>query len=317
MTIQRAPLALIDGTHGVRIACRLLGDRARPPVVLTSGIGCGPVFMNRIAQELARDHFVIYWDYRGHGPSGASRPVRSYRIADHAADLERVVRVFASDVAPVMVAFSMGVQVAIEWTRIARTPAAGFVFMLGVPRNPMHRTVVLRRPAARLTRGLARTTKPLLPLLQGASKLVLRTPMTYLLARSLGVVRPNCPPQDFADFVRYATDVPLDAYLGCVAALLEHDATDAFLGIREPVLMLASEHDVFIDPKECRAFAARHAHARFELLRAAGHAGMVELGHEVAERVQRFMQAQRIGRVASRADVPDAAPSLEVIRRSA
>lgn len=284
---------MIDGAHGVRIACRLLGDRSRPPVVLTSGIGCGPVFMNRIARELAHDHFVVYWDYRAHGTSGAARRVASYRIEDHAADLERVVRVFASHAPPVMVAFSMGVQVAIEWTRRAHSPAAGFVFMLGLPRNPMHRTVLLRKPAAHLTRGIARTAKPILPLLQGASKLVLRTPLTYLLARSLGVVRQSCPPADFADFVRYATDVPLDAYLGCAAALLEHDATDAFLRIREPVLMLASEHDVFIDPAECRAFAAKHAHARFELLRSAGHAGMIELGHQVSERVRHFVESHR------------------------
>ena len=94
---------------------------------------------------------------------------------------------------------------------------------------------------------------------------------------------------DFSEFLRYATAVPLDAYLRCCAGLLEHDATDAFMQIREPMMMLAGEHDVFINFDECRAFARRLPNARFEALQCASHAGSIEYGTFVASRVRSFL----------------------------
>jgi pimeloyl-ACP methyl ester carboxylesterase len=190
----------------------------------------------------------------------------------------------------------MGVQVGVEWTRLRSGHARAHVLMLGLPRNPLHRTLLLRRPAAVLAEGIAIGAGPLLTALQPAARAALRTPVTYLLARSLGVVREGCPLGDFSDFVRYATSVPTDAYLRCCAGLLDHDATDAFVRIREPVLMLAGEHDVFIDIDECRAFAARLPNARFEALGCASHAGSLEYATWVAWRVRAFVQEQEQGR---------------------
>lgn len=299
--IDEGTLIHISGADRVRIACRVLGVEHDRTVILTSGIGCGPVFMNRVASELARDHKVVYWDYRAHGESDTASAGSGYGIADHAADLDHVVRAFCDGERPVMVAFSMGVQVNVEWTRTNPGRAAAHVYMLGVPRNPMHRTVVLRKRAARIAEGIAVGARPLLHLIQPATRAALRTPITYVLARSLGVVREGCPFGEFSDFVRYATAVPLDAYLRCCAGLLEHDATDAFLRVQEPVLMMAGEHDVFIDYDDVKAFAELHPRAKFEPLNCASHAGSLEYGTFVAGRVRAFIDRNvpRIGRSAA------------------
>jgi homoserine acetyltransferase len=105
----------------------------------------------------------------------------------------------------------------------------------------------------------------------------------------MGVIREGCPLRDFSDFVHYATDVDFDAYLQCAAGILEHDATDAFMAIKEPILMLGGEHDIFINVDDCRAFASRHPHAKFEELQCASHAGSIEYGSYVAGRVRNFM----------------------------
>jgi pimeloyl-ACP methyl ester carboxylesterase len=289
--LQNAERRQVRGADGVMLSCWLTGRRGARPVILTSGIGCGPVFMSKVASELARDHRVVYWDYRGHGTSERAPAEGGYRIRDHARDLDFVVSAFAASERPLMVGFSMGVQVSIEWTQLRPARALGHVYLLGLPRNPMYRTVVLRRRAARLTEGFAHGAAPLLQLIGPATRAAVRTPFTYLLARSLGVVRPGCSRAEFSDFVRYASAVPLDVYLQCAAGLLEHDASEAFGRIREPVLMLAGEHDVLIDPEECRSFAARLPSARFELLCAAGHAGSLEYGTYLAKRVRAFVRA--------------------------
>lgn len=287
-SLQHATEVFLATPQGLRIACRVFGNSRGPTAVLTSGIGCGPVFMDAIASELARDHRVIYWDYRAHGASDTA-PDGDYSIAAHAADLGAVIDAFAHNGHPILISFSMGVQVAVEWTRTHPTDAASYVFMLGLPRNPVHRTRVLRKPAARFATGLARHGEPLLSFLHPFSKAALRSATTWRLAKSLGLIDPQCPREEFLQFVRYATDIPLDAYLGCCAGLLEHDATEVFERIRQPVLMLAADDDLLISSEECRAFSERLPQARFESYRYASHAGSIEYGTYVAGRIRRFL----------------------------
>ena len=76
----------VTGPHGNRLACTLFGEQHQRTVVLTSGIGCGPVFVRTLAREFAKDHRVVYWDYRSHGRSDLAPAGTGYSIAEHAAD---------------------------------------------------------------------------------------------------------------------------------------------------------------------------------------------------------------------------------------
>ena len=291
VTLEQAKKVFIAGPGGNRLACRILGPHHHRTVVLTSGIGCGPVFLHAIARELARDHRVVYWDYRSHGESDLAPPGAGYTIAEHADDLDKVVRAFVpNDQNPIMVGFSMEVQVTIEWSRFNPDRAGAYVFMLGVPRNPMHRTIILRRQAARLAERIGRHGRPLLNVVQPATNLAIRTQLTYEIAKSLGFVARGCPRDEFLDFVHYATSVPLDAYLRCAAGILDHDATDTFERIRQPVYMLAAEGDVLINAEDCRRFADNLPQARFEQLSYASHAGSIEYGTYFAGAVRRFLR---------------------------
>jgi pimeloyl-ACP methyl ester carboxylesterase len=283
----------IDGPDGNRIACHVSGRPTGPTAILTSGIGCGPVFVRDIARELSRDHRVVYWDYRGHGASSPAPRGTGYRIHDHARDLAAVVDAFAGDEPPIMISFSMGVQVHVEWTRRRPGRAAAHVMMLGVPRNPLHRTVLFRKRLGHAAERAARAWSPVLRLAQPAVKTALRTPLTYAIARACGGLRPSCPPREFGEFVRYATEVPLDAYLQCAAGLMKHDGTDAFLEIDEPVLMLAAEHDLLIHRDDCRAFAERLPHAQFRTIRATGHASALEDAPAITASIRRFVDQSR------------------------
>ena len=291
VALNQARKVFITGPGGNRLACRILGAHHHRSVVLTSGIGCGPVFMHAIAKELARDHRVVYWDYRSHGESDLAPPGAGYAIAEHADDLDKVVRAFVpQDQQPIMIGFSMGVQVTIEWARMAPNRAGAFVFMLGVPRNPMHRTVILRRKAAWLAERIGTHGRPLLQMVQPVSNFAIRTQLTYQLAKSLGFVARGCPRDEFLDFVHYATSVPLDAYLRCAGGILEHDATDTFTKIQQPVYMLAAEGDMLINADDCRRFADQLPQARFEQLSYASHAGSIEYGTYFAGAVRRFLR---------------------------
>lgn len=292
-TLHGAKRVDIEGACGQSLECRVLGTGRGSTVILTSGIGCGPVFMEAVAAELARDHRVVYWNYRGHGASAPAPRGCGYSVRDHARDLDAVVRTFAGNEAPVMVGFSMGVQVTIEWARMRPDAAQAFVFMLGVPRNPLQRTRILGKLTAQAIEQLASRVQPLLALGEPLVRGSFRSLPTYSVARALGAVQATCPPDAFEDFVRFATDVPLDAYLRCAAGLLAHDATEAFRALRQPVLMLAGERDVLVSEDECRAYAAQLPQAEYVMLPGGSHASALELGDNVARRVRSFLEARR------------------------
>jgi pimeloyl-ACP methyl ester carboxylesterase len=297
MSLQQARTALISGPGGNRLACRILGAEHGRTVVLTSGIGCGPVFMGSIARELAKDHRVVYWDYRSHGDSDLAPEGSGYSIAEHADDLDKVVRAFVPEhESPIMIGFSMGVQVTIEWSRLLPDRAGAYVFMLGLPRNPMHRTVLLRSKAAWLADRIGVHGRPLLRVVQPMANYALRTQLTYEVAKSFGFIAQECPKEQFLDFINYATSVPLDAYLRCASGILEHDATDRFLAIEQPVYMLAAEGDLLIDAEECRRFAERLPQAHFERLSYASHAGSIEYAVYFAGAVRRYLRRLALAR---------------------
>ena len=290
-SLLQANTAYVSGSEGNRLACRVLGETHKRTVVLTSGIGCGPVFVESIAAEFAQDHRVVYWDYRGHGDSDVSPKDGGYTIAEHASDLDEVVKTLVpNDEYPIMIGFSMGVQVTIEWSRLNPNRAGAFVFMLGLPRNPMHRTLLLRSQAGRLAEGIGRYGSFVLKAIQPAVASAIRSRLTYQIATKLGWVAKDCPRDAFMDFLQYATTVPLDAYLRCAGGILEHDATAPFLKITQPVFMLAADDDLLIDANEVRRYADMLPQAKFEKLQYASHAGSLEYGTYFAGAVRRFLR---------------------------
>lgn len=288
--IPSALRTVVVAPGGNRLVCYSLGNEGCPTAILTSGIGCGPGFLEAIARELSHDHHVIYWDYRGHGQSDLAPSGQDYSIPRHADDLDAVVAHFATEQPLVMLGFSMGVQVTVEWSRRCPNRPTAYVFMLGLPRNPLHRTVLLRKPAAWLAERIGRHARPALEVAHPFVKTALRTRVTYHAAKAFGFIQPGCPKEGFLDFVKYSTEIPPDAYLRTAAGILQHDATDAFLRIERPIYMFAADGDVLINAEDCRQFADAHPNAKFEALSYASHAGSMEYGVYFAGAIRRFLK---------------------------
>lgn len=282
----------VPGAEGNRIACQVAGPEDGPPVVLTSGIGCGPVFYRHIAPDLARDHCVVYWDFRAHGASDLAPDGRSYAIVDQARDLEAVVQALTRR-PPVMVGFSMGVQVTVEWARRWAGSAPGYVFLLGMPCNP------LRSHPAFGNRRLQRAAKAFLdagpgaalPLFHPLSKATLRSRISYPMAVRWGLITSSFTKEDYAEFVRYSSAVRPDAYLRTGLGVLEHDGIDFWRELAAPVLFIAAERDRLVPARECSSVAPLLTNGVYEELAGASHAGTVEAGLALARRVRAFVES--------------------------
>ena len=73
---------------GLRFHVQTLGDPSAPPVVMVHGMVTGTIasWYFGLAPVVARDHYVLVYDQRGHGRS--ERPATGYGLARLAADLD-------------------------------------------------------------------------------------------------------------------------------------------------------------------------------------------------------------------------------------
>ena len=292
-TLLGSPVT-IEGPGGNRIACQVAGPPDAPPVILTSGIGCGPVFYTFIGPELARRYRTIFWDYRAHGDSELSRDRKAYRVVDHAGDLEAVVRTL-TDRPPLMVAFSMGVQVTLEWIKRYDTSGIpGYVFLLGMPLNPLHNSwfwgskTMRRTLNGLLNVGGDRVVHRLHPL----SKAVLRTRFSYAVALKMGLVTPDFSWRDYYEFICYSSGVRPDAYLRTAVGVLEHDATAVWDKLETPTLFIAADGDMLVPARDCEGFSGGLTAGRYEELAGRSHAGTVEEGQRLARKIGEFVDAR-------------------------
>ncbi|OJA47974.1 short chain dehydrogenase [Burkholderia ubonensis] len=96
---DEAPLALFDSvctetavaSGDLTLAVRTWGDPARTPVVLLHGYPDNSSVWQRVAPLLARQHYVIAYDVRGAGLSGAPRRTADYRLAKLTDDFAAVI----------------------------------------------------------------------------------------------------------------------------------------------------------------------------------------------------------------------------------
>ncbi|KVD01803.1 short-chain dehydrogenase [Burkholderia ubonensis] len=96
---DEAPLALFDSvctetavaSGDLTLAVRTWGDPARTPVVLVHGYPDNSSVWQHVAPLLARQHYVIAYDVRGAGLSGAPRRTADYRLAKLTDDFVAVI----------------------------------------------------------------------------------------------------------------------------------------------------------------------------------------------------------------------------------
>src|SRR5262249_46762202 len=100
------------------------------PLLLLDGIGCDGWAWNHIQPHLSQTYRCVHEHYRGHGRSGPVRDLNATGILTLAEDTLRVMDSARMDEA-VLIAHSMGTQVALEVYRRARARVRGLVLICG------------------------------------------------------------------------------------------------------------------------------------------------------------------------------------------
>lgn len=282
---------MVEAADGTPITFHTHGDSSGPVVVLTNGIGTTENFWRFLVADLAPDHAVVHWDYRGHGSTPLSAS-GDYSLRTHAEDLARVTRrVMKRDGRPpVHIAFSMGVAVLLELYRSHPELVQAMGLIAGAPDAPGTGTWLFRLPGSlAAARALVALSTPMVPLFAPVVKAFLRSSLPYPAARLAGVLQPHAPRQDIDEFLAGVAQMDPLAYWRTLRALLAARGSDVLPRVNVPVLIVAAEQDLLMPLAQVEAMRRGLPHARYVQLPQAGHAGLVEKGPEMARAVRELL----------------------------
>lgn len=124
--------AAVEGPDGVPLSMVTAGDPRRPAVLLIHGIGQSHYsFVRQLDSDLAEDFYLVAFDLRGHGASG--KPWAASAYAEPGAWAGDVAAVLAASGAtrPVVVAWSYGTLVLMDYLRVHGPDALAGIVLTG------------------------------------------------------------------------------------------------------------------------------------------------------------------------------------------
>jgi len=279
----------VDAEDGTRLFVEELGE-GEPAIVLTDGIGCDGFAWRYLAPRLARRHRIIHWHFRGHGRSGPPVDRERLSIEDLARDLHRVCAA-RGVTRPVIAAHSMGVQVALEYTRQNPDDVSALLLMCGTfgrITTTFHGTDLLDQVLPSLVRG-----SKMFPGVARAMWGRVPAALAFRVAcagRELDGDR--IQEEDFQRYWDHAALMDPDVFLRMLQYAGSHDAEGFLPDVDVPTLVIAAERDTFTPMELADEMARTIPDAELEVIDEASHAAPVEQPDRIADRVEEFLSSR-------------------------
>jgi pimeloyl-ACP methyl ester carboxylesterase len=286
--------ARILGHDGTDLAVQELGEGRL--VVLANGLGGSLRAWAPFLAGFGPGHRVVTYDYRGLYRSGAPPLPEAVTIPDHAEDLLAVLR-WAGGEPALVIAWSMGVQVAVEAALAEPERVAGLVLVAGAPGDPL--AGVLDFPLSRvLIPPISRVVEAGAGPFGAAVRLLAASRGAPKLLRRLGVVAPSCDLDTFHAMAREFADLDWRLYMRTIRAMGRHDAWPRLGELAVPTLVVGGTRDLFLPEASLRAAVAAVPGAELLVIEGATHYLPLEFPGLLAERIRRF-EAEQVGRASA------------------
>jgi non-heme chloroperoxidase len=122
----------VEGSGGVPLNVVSVGDPKNPPILLIHGLGQSWIsFQSQFESDLAKKYYLVAFDLRGHGGSGKPWDRAAYQSRETwGEDVDRVVKKMGLK-RPLVLGWSYGTLVTIDYLRYAGPAAVSGVELVG------------------------------------------------------------------------------------------------------------------------------------------------------------------------------------------
>lgn len=288
---MRIESSVFHGEDGVALTRYEAGNPEGPPLVFLSGLGGGFEIWRPLLERFGSRFRLLGWDYRGLYESDTPA-LDSLSIPQQARDLAQLLAASHARY-PVLIGWSMGVQVALEWHRIAPAGARGLVAVHGTAGRPLATAFDSAAAGIVAPAVLAALGKLGRRLDQWGPRLVQTTGVARSfvgLGRALGVMSASLDVDAFRAVADSWTRLDFEVYAETFARLGEHDAWGQLSDIKTPTLLVAGGRDRFTPAHLAQRMADRMPDADVALVSEATHFGLLETPDVIAEHVADFLR---------------------------
>jgi pimeloyl-ACP methyl ester carboxylesterase len=280
-----------ESFDGTEIAYYQAGRIDGPAMVMCNGLGGNIVVWRKLIERFAKRFRILCWDYRGLYGSSPARQPEAYAIPNHARDLVALIE-HERVRDPVLVGWSMGVQVSLELHRTHPELPSALVAIHGTQGNALRTafdSAVTERVAPavfaamrRIGRGLEEIGPPFArsPLVIGS--LVWACQRTGVMSRDICI-------DSFSELAEEWLQMDMAAYAAIFEQLGEHAAWDLLPAIDTPTLVIAGGADRFTPAHLSTRMAEEMPDAILRTVDEATHFGLLEYPEEIVEHIDEYL----------------------------
>jgi pimeloyl-ACP methyl ester carboxylesterase len=261
---------------GIEITYRLVGDRAdAPTIVFTGGLGGTHLVWTALTRAL-RDRFrVLIWDYPGLASGRRLAADIPCDIPALAGYQEAVLDAVGAEQA-VLLGWSLGTQVAVEFTRGRAQRCVALIAVCGTAAPPFVDDEEQEPIAAAL--GLRAAVPGAVSWISERADRIdtLRSMLKRLdhptrWAKRLGFIDPLADELVFDAVIRDFIDLDPETYRRYMEAAAAHDASDLLPALHVPALIVAGERDRLVPAAMVEEMATDIAGSEYLEVRGATH----------------------------------------------
>lgn len=279
------PIDVEDGTRLCWQSTPRVKDR--PAIVIVNGPGADYRAWRGFFTEFHKDYRIITWDYRGLFDSAPLGNPDHLSVLDHARDLQAVLDA-ADEEQVVLVSWSLGTQIALEFLRQAVDRVLALISVNGSYGRPFERSAGVRRssPLARIASFLPRQSERL----ESVVNFVNEHPEILAGAKLAGIVSPVLSAEQFTPLAEAFTRLDMDVYRRTLASFGEHDAEGVLHTLRCPTLFFAGKRDPLVPSRYSEYMARVVLRSELLIVPIATHYVPVEFAEYLNLKVRAFLQ---------------------------
>lgn len=280
--LERRVVRSFDGTD----ITYQIGGAGERVVVIANGLGSTFSSWRHVVAAFRDRVRVLIWDYRGLFDSGPIQDRDHVRIEDHCEDLRAILDYEGIDDA-IVLGWSMGVQVALEFYHLYAERCVGLVLINGAWGH-VYSSFFVTRVLPQLARPAVSLLSLGSPLLQKTVNFAVTRDWTFELAALLGLIDASIA--DIKLAAREFVDLDWKTYLTFANHLDDHDASHMLADVEVPVLVTAGREDVITPWTVGRGIAESIPNAEFFAVPHGTHFALLEFPEIMNLRLEKWFR---------------------------